>query len=196
MLNYTDICLVFHLWNTAIATFQFLQHCSISQEFCVQMFRIRSGTQALHRTQSRLWCLGWSPLTWCTQWINNRFSRKRSLCIHAGKWVQHFMDSLLTLRGTALISYLFEVCLNLQSAQAKNEKVLECSWNTACMLYLDKAIMYRPSSSEYQAKKKTGGWVQLWSSKRGTVLCSLWEYTICTLNAFVWAIPLNYKPLD
>lgn len=50
--------------------------------------------------------------------------QENSLCVYtlASERVQHFMDSLCTPRRTALISYLFEVCLNLQSSQANNEK--------------------------------------------------------------------------
>lgn len=117
---------------------------------CVQMFCIRNSTQALHSSQSRLCCLGWSPLTWHSQWINNSFAEKQSVSVRACNWAQHFMDLLHTLRRAALISYLLEVYLNLQSSQANNEKVLKFSWNTRCMLYLNKR--YRPSSSDYQEK--------------------------------------------
>lgn len=124
---------------------------TVMSGICIQIFCIRNSTQALPISQRRLCCLGWSPLTWRSQWINNSFARKQSVCVRACKWVQHFMDLLRTLRRAALISYLLEVCLNLQSSQANNEKVLKFSWNTGCMLYLN--IMYRPSSREYRARK-------------------------------------------
>lgn len=53
------------------------------------------------------------------------------------------MDLLGTLRRAELISYLFEVCLNLQSVQANNnkKKYQSVAEVQACVLYMNGAVM-------------------------------------------------------
>lgn len=72
------------------------------------------------------------------------FARKNSLCVYAHRSeCSIFMDLLGTLRRAELISYLFEVCLNLQSVQANNnkKKYQSVAEVQACVLYMNGAVM-------------------------------------------------------
>lgn len=131
--------------TTAIAGFQFLHWSSISSYVRNDVYKCSVLEAARRRYIAvKAGCVvrvGLHLRTRCSQWINNSLVRKPSLCVHVRKWVQHFMDSLGTPRRAELISYLFEVCLNLQSIPANNKKVLKCSWSTTSTLYLNRAIM-------------------------------------------------------
>lgn len=80
--------------------------------------------------QSKQAVLFWFVCTYCmwgSQWISSSLATQQSLCVHVRERVLRLMDSLGPLWRGELISCLFEFCLNLQSIQANNADVLECS---------------------------------------------------------------------
>ena len=85
----------------------------------VYKYLVFEAAQALHSSQSRLCCFVGLLLR---DVLNGSTT---ALSVDAGKQVQHFIDSLSTLRRESLISYLFEVFLNLQSIGENNEEVLK-----------------------------------------------------------------------
>lgn len=132
--------LQFHVWNIVIAAFLFLHWSSIVSYVgnLVYKFSVLETAHS-HYTAVKAGCVVWLGLHLrdVLNGSTTAFARKHSLSVHARKWVYHFygFTPFWGVRRRELISCLFEVCLNLQSIQANNKKLLKCSWSRAAMIH-------------------------------------------------------------
>lgn len=159
---------------------------------CVYKYFVFEGAQALHSSQSRLCCFVGLLLR---DVLNGSTIQ---LCVDAGKQEQHFYRFTLYAEER-IIDFLF-IWSFLKSTKyrRKQRRSIKVKLKYSVQVVVEHGhIDGSPVNNKQRNTENRGmGSVAIKQTRVSSLFPLSVQYTICTLNAFVWAIPLNYKPLD